>query len=58
MKYRITQVKPFINQRELAEIKNPIKNNFITEGEMRWNDGRHYFGKFKKSKYLQMGSNR
>ena len=32
MKYRITQVKPFINQRELEEIKDPIKSNFITEG--------------------------
>ena len=32
MKYRISQVKPFINKRELQEIKNPIKNNFITEG--------------------------
>ena len=32
MKYKISQVKPFINKRELLEIRNPIKNNFITEG--------------------------
>ena len=32
MKYKICQVKPFINSKELEFIKNPIKNNFITEG--------------------------
>ena len=32
MKYKITQVKPYIDGKELQEIKNPIKYNFITEG--------------------------
>jgi perosamine synthetase len=32
MKYKISQVKPFINSKELEFIKKPIKNNFITEG--------------------------
>ena len=32
MNYKISQVKPFINSKELEIIKNPIKNNFITEG--------------------------
>ena len=32
MNYKITQVKPFINYKELEYIRNPIKNNFITEG--------------------------
>jgi perosamine synthetase len=32
MKYKISQVKPFINSKELEFIKTPLKNNFITEG--------------------------
>jgi perosamine synthetase len=32
MKYRINQVKPFIDSKELRFIKNPITNSFITEG--------------------------
>ena len=32
MKYKITQLKPFINNKEVQAIKTPIRNNFITEG--------------------------
>ena len=32
MKYRINQVKPFIDSLELKELKKPIIKNFITEG--------------------------
>ena len=33
MKYKITQLKPFINNKEVQAIKTPILNNFITEGQ-------------------------
>tara|TARA_B110000027_G_scaffold126723_1_gene145380 strand:- start:2464 stop:3573 length:1110 start_codon:yes stop_codon:yes gene_type:complete len=32
MKYRISQVKPYIDNSELRFLKKPVKNNFITEG--------------------------
>ena len=32
MKYKIIQLKPFINNKEVQAIKTPIQNNFITEG--------------------------
>ena len=34
MTYKITQVKPFIDNKEFQSIKLSIKNNFITEGLM------------------------